>query len=278
VKHKGQLDPRHWARLNEVVQMLYSPGLSMDTFVERTLAAVKRLVPGEFATYSRALRGAHGGGFDIVFSDNDCPSTEVLMAYMQVKDRYELWKSDLKARQGGVLFLRDYFSRREFRQLDIFATTYRPAGLDNHCAVPLWREDGGDVFLSVQRKGGTDFSEAERTLLGLLQPHLRTARALARECAAAGAFEVRDFEGLGLTPREMEVFYWIVEGKRNAEIATILNLRLDTVKGHVERIFQKLHVESRHSAIRAGLDFVRRRRRQEWESQRGRPRAFFLKG
>lgn len=259
-----------------VLRELYSPGLSLENFVERTLKAVKALVPGEFATYSRALRSSEGG-FDIVFSDNDCPSLDVLMAYLRVKDRYELWKSDLKVRDGNVLFLRDYFSKREFRQIDIFATTYRPAGLDNHCAVPLWHEDGGDVFLSVQRKGGPDFTEVERTLLALLQPHLRNARALARERAKTGEFQVTDLDGMGLTPRELEVFYWVVEGKRNAEIATILKLRLDTVKGHVENIFHKLHVENRHAAIRRGLETVQQARQDEWRAHHDDPRAYFLR-
>lgn len=272
---KGQLDPRHWSRLDTALINLYAPGLGVENFVERTLAAVKALVPGEFATYSRAMRGAEGG-FDIIFSDNDCPPLDVLMAYLRVKDRYELWKSDLKARDGGVLLLRDYFSRRQFRDLDIYATAYQPAGLDNHCAVPLWHEDGGDVFLSVQRNGGPDFTETERALLGLLQPHLCNARSLARDRAATGDFQVEDFGGIGLTPREMEVFYWVVEGKRNAEIAVILKLRVDTVKGHVERIFQKLHVENRHSAIRRGLERVQRVRRDEWAAHRNAPRAYFL--
>ncbi len=247
----------------------------MENFVKRTLKAVKALVPGEFATYSRALRG-QAGGFDIVFSNNDSPSLDVLMAYLQVKDHYELWKSDLDARDGGVLLLRDYFSKRQFRDLDIYATAYQPAGLDNHCAVPLWHEDDGDVFLSVQRSGGPDFTEVERVLLGLLRPHLRNARSLARERAATGVFQVTDFGSIGLTPREMEVFYWVVEGKRNAEIATILKLRLDTVKGHVERIFQKLHVENRHAAIRRGLECVQQARRDEWIAHRDDPRAYFL--
>lgn len=276
MKQKTQLTPSHWSRLESVLRQLYAPGLSTENFVQRALAAVKALVPGEFATYSRALRGA-GGGFDIVFSDNDCPPLDVLMAYLRVKDRYELWKSDLKARDGGVLLLRDYFSRRQFRDLDMYATTYQPAGLDNHCAVPLWHEDGGDVFLSVQRQGGPDFTEAERALLGLLQPHLRNARTLAHDRAATGDFQVEDFGGIGLTPREMEVFHWVVEGKRNAEIAAILRLRVDTVKGHVERIFQKLHVENRHTAIRLGLERVQLARRDEWKPHRKDPRAYFLR-
>ena len=52
----------------------------------------------------------------------------------------------------------------------------------------------------------------------------------------------------GLTTREAEVLAWVARGKTNSEVATILSVRLRTVKNHMERIFQKLGVESRTAA------------------------------
>ena len=51
-----------------------------------------------------------------------------------------------------------------------------------------------------------------------------------------------------LTPTEMKVLHWVHEGKRNKEIATILGMSPFTVRNHLERIFQKLDVETRSSA------------------------------
>jgi DNA-binding CsgD family transcriptional regulator len=51
-----------------------------------------------------------------------------------------------------------------------------------------------------------------------------------------------------LTAREAEILHWLAEGKRNAEIATILGISAATVKTHVERILGKLGVESRAAA------------------------------
>lgn len=262
-------------QLQRVLLDLYADGLCPENYVERSLAAVKGLVPGEFATYSRAQRA---GGFDVVFSNNDAPPLEVLLAYVQVKDRYDLWKSDLGVQAGRPVFLRDYYSRRQFRDLDMYATTYRAAGLDNHCAIPLCAEEGWSVFFSVQRRGGRDFTERDRAVLALLQPHLRNARCLARERTSTGPVEVADFAGLGLTPREMEVFFWLMEGKRNPEIGHILRLRTDTVKSHVERIFAKLHVESRSAAMRRGFEHVQRQRRDEWRALPRRNTAYFIPG
>lgn len=57
-----------------------------------------------------------------------------------------------------------------------------------------------------------------------------------------------------LTRREKEVLAWVAEGKTNAEIGLILEARPRTVAKHLERIFQKLGVESRTAAARVALD------------------------
>ena len=59
---------------------------------------------------------------------------------------------------------------------------------------------------------------------------------------------------LNLTDREHEVLGWVAEGKTNAEIGLILAARPRTVAKHLERIFQKLGVESRTAAARVALD------------------------
>lgn len=52
----------------------------------------------------------------------------------------------------------------------------------------------------------------------------------------------------GLTAREHEVLSWVAHGKTNVEIGLILSLSDRTVDKHLERIFEKLGVESRTAA------------------------------
>lgn len=60
------------------------------------------------------------------------------------------------------------------------------------------------------------------------------------------------FRSLGLTDRESEVLLWVSQGKTDAEVATILGASPKTVGKHLERIYQKLGVETRTAAaIRA---------------------------
>lgn len=54
--------------------------------------------------------------------------------------------------------------------------------------------------------------------------------------------------GLGLTRRETEVLTWVTQGKTDAEIALILGSRPKTVGKHLERVYEKLGVETRTAA------------------------------
>lgn len=63
--------------------------------------------------------------------------------------------------------------------------------------------------------------------------------------------------GLGLTPREAEVLYWIAQGKSNPDIATILSTSVRTVHKHVENIFRKLGLETRNAAALTAMEVLR---------------------
>jgi DNA-binding CsgD family transcriptional regulator len=58
-----------------------------------------------------------------------------------------------------------------------------------------------------------------------------------------------DFEGIfdkyGLSKREQEIFFLMLEGKSNREIGEVLYISVKTVKNHIYSIFQKLGVKSR---------------------------------
>ncbi|MBL9203874.1 MAG: hypothetical protein JNN01_02215 [Opitutaceae bacterium] len=75
-----------------------------------------------------------------------------------------------------------------------------------------------------------------------------------RRKAEAAPIPVREWvpdpleQGLGLTAREAEVLMWVAQGKTNPEVGGILGIRPYTVRTHLERIFAKLGVETRHAA------------------------------
>ncbi len=86
------------------------------------------------------------------------------------------------------------------------------------------------------------------------------AARFAREAARPPAPFKPDFssaaplEALGLTPREAEVLLWVAQGKSNAEIGTILGSTENTVKKHLQNLFEKLGVDSRNAATLRALE------------------------
>lgn len=77
--------------------------------------------------------------------------------------------------------------------------------------------------------------EAEHCLL-LLEERQQAAR------------EPISFAQDGLTRREAEVLQWVAQGKTNVEIGCILDMSPQTVKKHLQHIFDKLGVETRTAA------------------------------
>jgi len=74
-------------------------------------------------------------------------------------------------------------------------------------------------------------------------PRRATARAL------AGLAQERRVETVTLTPRERELLSLLSGGYRNRELAAMLQIKEQTVKMHLHRLFQKLRVKSRVAAV-----------------------------
>ncbi len=60
-----------------------------------------------------------------------------------------------------------------------------------------------------------------------------------------------------LTVREAEVLYWVVRGKTSRDIGDILGSSPRTVNKHLERVFEKLGVETRTAAAAKAIDKMR---------------------
>jgi DNA-binding CsgD family transcriptional regulator len=83
-----------------------------------------------------------------------------------------------------------------------------------------------------------------------------------REESDAAAIEAIAL-GLRLTAREAEVLYWVSKGKINRDIADIIGASPATVKKHLERVYEKLGVETRTAASAMAIDRLRQAQPQD---------------
>ncbi|MGV0025407.1 response regulator transcription factor [Phormidesmis priestleyi] len=65
---------------------------------------------------------------------------------------------------------------------------------------------------------------------------------------------LNSLELLGLSQRETEVLFWVMQGKDNKLIASQLSVGKSTVRKHLESIYHKLGVQSRTEAIAQALE------------------------
>ncbi len=136
----------------------------------------------------------------------------------------------------------DVLTYREQRARALWYHLERHVGEDG---VWLWLpapEEGvlRRISFTAEKRGG--ISDRDVRVLELLTPHLVQLyrRAAARRSPTA--------ESNGLTPREFEVVSLVGEGKTNQEIAQILWLSPNTVRKHLENVYEKLEVTNRTAA------------------------------
>lgn len=113
-------------------------------------------------------------------------------------------------------------------------------------AIPVFGPGGRNGFTGIFLPEGVVDLPPEQ----LVEFQIVSQYAHQRYCALAREPE-RNVAAL--SPREQEVLRWVAQGKSNSVIADIIGVSANTVDTHMRRIYQKLHVSDRVSAVLAGL-------------------------
>jgi DNA-binding CsgD family transcriptional regulator len=128
-----------------------------------------------------------------------------------------------------------------FRETPLYNDYYRPIGIRHTMALPVY-VDQRLLVSFVFNRASSAFSDRERDLAETVRPHLANLYRLGAVPARIG--------GATLTARERAVLEWVAAGKTNRDIAAILGARPRTIEKHLERIYEKLGVETRTAAVR----------------------------
>jgi len=135
-----------------------------------------------------------------------------------------------------------------FRHSALYSEYYQRIGIDHVVAMPIEVDDEVLVSFVLNRKR-RDFSDRERELLDRVGPVLSRLFAALRAPSRGSSAAPRVRTDLTLTPRERDVIGWLAGGKTDRDIGAILGCSHRTVQKHLQRIYEKLGVETRTAAV-----------------------------
>jgi DNA-binding CsgD family transcriptional regulator len=217
-------------------------------FARRGVACLPRLLGADLTTLS--VCDLDTGHRSVVSDQPGAISRRELEAFDRHFDAHPLVREHGRNPAAVTRRIGDLVPGPAFRRTPLYNDYYRAIRIEHAMAVPV-HVDRRFLVSFVLNRSGRDFSDRSRDLAECLRPHLANlyrlgvaierARERPAEVAAAAAAVV-------LTPREREVLDWVAAGKTNRDIASILGASPRTVGKHLERIYEKLGVETRTAA------------------------------
>ncbi|MEZ5945922.1 MAG: LuxR C-terminal-related transcriptional regulator [Hyphomonas sp.] len=119
-------------------------------------------------------------------------------------------------------------------------------GLEDGIGIPAYGSAARVGFVGLGgpiRQNGFDMADMELLRIAGETSYLRYCELIVQEAA----------DGPRLSSRELDVLHWMAQGKSNAAIAKILNVGSETVDTYARRIYSKLGVSDRTSAVIKGV-------------------------
>ena len=250
--------PMTSAALREALDALQAIGescLGSDEFGRRGVEYLPRLVSSELTTLSVCnLDNAHRS----VVSDQ---IGAISPREIEVFDRY-FFEHPLVREHGRnpvavTKRVSDLLPIADFERTPLYNDYYRPIRIDHVMAVPI-HVDSRFLVSFVLNRTKRDFSDEDRSCLEIIRPHLgnlyRLSVAARRNTDAAVSAETATQSAMqALTEREREVLHCLAAGKTDKDIAAILEISPRTVQKHLQRIYEKLGVETRTAAVMRAL-------------------------
>ena len=221
-------------------------------FARHGVASLRRLVASEITTLS--VCDLDTGHRRVVSDVSGAISSAQVEAFDRHFHEHPLVREHGRNASAVTRRISDLVSAADFRRTPLFNDYYRPIGLNHAMAVPIHVRR--NVLVSfVFNRSGRDFSDRDRACLESIRPHLGNLYRLSDEIEGPRAAWGVPPPARGalaevpLTAREREVLRWLAGGKTDRDIGDILGISPRTVHKHLQRIYEKLGVETRTAAV-----------------------------
>lgn len=252
----------------DALHVIGEASLSTDGFARSGVACLSRLVNSELTTLS--VCDVDTGHRGVVSDRPGAISPQQIEVFDHFFFEHPLVREHGRNPCAVTRRIADLVPETEFRRSPLYNEYYRPIRMDHAMAMPI-HVDGHVLVSFVFNRAGSGFSDRDRACLEIIRPHLGSLYrlSLGASCAAgvplaatpslsasappapapATALLQTAALGLPLTAREREVLRWLAAGKTDRDIAEILAISPRTVHKHLQRVYEKLGVETRTAAV-----------------------------
>jgi two-component system nitrate/nitrite response regulator NarL len=140
---------------------------------------------------------------------------------------------------GGLTLIRKVRPETQIIMLTVFDDNDRVfqsicAGANGYLLKKTSNEKIQDAIREVQNEGAPMTARIAKQVLQLFSHHLPSTTSN---------------QEYKLTKREYETLSWLVKGFSYKMIATEMEVSIDTVRAHIKKIYEKLHVHSMNEAV-----------------------------
>jgi len=228
----------------DAVHAIGAASASGEGFARGGVSFLRRLVPSDITTLS--ICELDTGHRSVVSDVPDAISKDGIEAFDRHLPGHPLLRAHRHNPRADTRRISDLVPEAQFRCSSLFDEYYRPIGIAHAMALPV-HVDGNLLVSFVFNRSGHDFTDGERGRLEAIRPHLANLYRLSR--AMESVRPVQWAPPPQLTPREQEVLRWLAGGKTDRDIGEILAISPRTVHKHLQRIYEKLGVETRTAAV-----------------------------
>jgi DNA-binding CsgD family transcriptional regulator len=206
-------------------------------FAQRGVASLAALIGSDLTTLSLCDLDSHHRS--VVSDAPGAISRRQIEVFDHYFEEHPLVRAHGRNPGASTRRISDLVPGPVFERSPLYNEYYRPIGIRHAMALPI-HVDGRLLVSFVFNRAGSGFGERELALAETVRPHLASFYRLSGGLPKAAPAP--------LTPRERDVLEWVAAGKTSRDIAAILGAKPRTIEKHLERIYEKLGVETRTAA------------------------------
>ena len=218
--------------------------LDSGDFARRGVQCLPRLVSSELTTLS--VCNLDSGHRKVVCDQPGAISRRELEVFDRYFFAHPLVREHGRNPTAVTRRIEDLLPGTVFQRTPLFNDYYRAIRIDHVMAVPI-HIDRHVLVSFVVNRSKRGFSDRDRERVEVIRPHLGHLYRLSGRTARSD--DALSEAAAPLMARERDVLDWLAAGKTDKDIAAILAISPRTVQKHLQRIYEKLGVETRTAAV-----------------------------